>query len=146
MPGTAPYCLMKATMGFIGSMKRSSHRPRSAGVVHPRGSTFVDSMKTSPQPPAAYLPKCMKCHSFTFPSTAEYVSIGDSTILFFRRTVLRVIGEKSIVSMAFPICCFLQLTRFRSGFQYLNELFAMRETGNAPTECHGATRPTQGET
>src|SRR5665647_2468430 len=44
--------------------------------------------------------------------------------------------------MVFPIVCFLELTRFRCGVQSPNELFAMRETGNAPTEFHGVTRST----
>src|SRR5947208_1960208 len=44
---------MKSTQRFRPGMNASSHRPRSPTVPQPRRSTLVDSMHTSPAPPAA---------------------------------------------------------------------------------------------
>jgi hypothetical protein len=54
----------------------------SPGEMRPSGVTAVASTITSPQPPAARLPKCTKCQSFGMPSTAEYWHIGDIAIRF----------------------------------------------------------------
>ena len=44
--------------------------------------TQIISVKTSPAPPIARLPRCTRCQSVGMPSTAEYWSIGETTTRF----------------------------------------------------------------
>jgi hypothetical protein len=56
----------------------------------------VASTNIKPVPPAALVPRCIRCQSFVKPSVDEYWHIGDMTILFFRVTFLIFKGENSI--------------------------------------------------
>ena len=47
---------------------------------------------TRPAPPTARLPRCTTCQSFTTPSFAEYMHIGDTTTRFGMVTPRNVIG------------------------------------------------------
>jgi hypothetical protein len=53
-------------------------------VIRPSGETAVASVKISPVPETALLPRCTRCQSLENPSIDEYWHIGDITILFFK--------------------------------------------------------------
>ena len=46
---------------------------------------------TRPAPPTARLPRCTRCQSFTVPSFAEYMHIGDTT------TRLGMVRPRSVI-------------------------------------------------
>src|SRR3954467_11430325 len=54
--------------------------PVSPCVMRPRFSAAVASTNTMPAPPCANLPRCTRCQSVTWPSSAEYWHIGETTI------------------------------------------------------------------
>jgi hypothetical protein len=54
--------------------------PAQCRLMRPSGSTSVISVMTRPAPPTARLPRCTRWKSFTVPSFAEYMHIGDTTI------------------------------------------------------------------
>src|SRR5690606_14784920 len=58
------------------------HIPVSYGVHIASGETAVHSVRISPAPPTARLPRCTKCHCPGMPSAALYCCIGESTIRF----------------------------------------------------------------
>src|SRR4051812_25460185 len=100
MPMGAPLRFTRETMRFIGSTNSSFHSPRSRGVEQPAGSIFVDSMNTRPAPPAANFARCERWKSLTCPPSAEYVSIGESTMRL-RSVMPRIlIGVNSAGCMA----------------------------------------------
>src|SRR5262249_4650551 len=66
---------------------------RSSFRDAPRRSTLVDSMITSPAPPAANFPAFIRCQSVGKPLIAEYWCIGATTMRFLSSTSLRLIGE-----------------------------------------------------
>src|SRR5580704_10422367 len=59
-------------------MWSSFHSPRSCGVIRPSGSTASASVRTSPAPPTARLPKCTRCQSLLNPSSLEYWHMGET--------------------------------------------------------------------
>jgi len=73
----------------------SSHRPRSAQLMRPRGSTAVASRISRPAPDCARLPRCMACQSLARPSSAEYWHIGAMTMRLDRVRGPNEIGENS---------------------------------------------------
>ena len=71
-----------------GRTRRSASRPRRAsvaympahpGVIRPMSDTQIISVITSPAPPSARAPRCTRWKSPGVPSTAEYMSIGETT-------------------------------------------------------------------
>ena len=66
--------------------------PAQCRLMRPSGSTSVISVITSPAPPTARLPRCTRCQSFTVPSLAEYMHIGDTTTRFGMVRPRSVIG------------------------------------------------------
>ncbi len=61
----------------------SFHRPGQPGVIRPSGETQTISVITRPAPPSALEPRCTRWKSPGTPSTAEYMSIGETTIRLF---------------------------------------------------------------
>jgi hypothetical protein len=47
--------------------------------MRPSGVTAIASVRTSPAPPTARLPRCTTCQSFANPSSDEYSHIGETT-------------------------------------------------------------------
>ena len=56
------------------------YMPAQWRLMRPSGSTSVISVSTRPAPPMARLPSCTRWKSFTVPSLAEYMHIGDSAM------------------------------------------------------------------
>src|SRR5258705_12410986 len=52
--------------------------PRSCGLIRPSGRTAVASVRTSPAPPTARLPRCTKCQSLAYPSVLEDWHMGET--------------------------------------------------------------------
>jgi hypothetical protein len=61
----------------------SFHRPVQPGVMRPSGETQTISVMTRPAPPSALEPRWTTWKSSGTPSTAEYMSIGETMIRFF---------------------------------------------------------------
>src|SRR3954453_9313060 len=76
--------------------------PRSPTVPQPRRSTLVDSMITSPAPPAAERPAFIRCQSVAKPLSAAYWCIGATTTRFFKVTSRIRIGSNSNGAMYNP--------------------------------------------
>ena len=57
----------------------SSQRPAQPGVIRPSGDTHTISVITRPAPPSALPPRCTRWKSEARPSTATYMSIGETT-------------------------------------------------------------------
>ncbi len=53
--------------------------PQHPSVIRPSGETQVISVITSPAPPSAREPRCTRWKSLGTPSTAEYMSMGETT-------------------------------------------------------------------
>jgi hypothetical protein len=64
-------------------------------VIWPSGETAVASVKISPTPPTALLPRCTRCQSLVNPSIAVYWHIGETTILFFKVIFFMMKDENS---------------------------------------------------
>jgi hypothetical protein len=60
----------------------SRYMPVHPGLMRPSGETQVISVTTSPAPPSARAPRWMRWNSFGVPSSAEYMSIGETTTRF----------------------------------------------------------------
>src|SRR6266436_2532178 len=82
-------------MGLSAASVLSFHSPRSPGLIRPTGSTAVPSMQSIPAPEEARLPRCIKCHAFASPFSAEYWHIGETSTRLGRTTPRSVIGENS---------------------------------------------------
>src|SRR5712671_5387325 len=78
--GTAPWLFKNSEILLKPAICASSHIPVSPCVMRPRFSTAVASTKTMPAPPCANLPRCTRCQSPTWPSSAEYWHIGETTM------------------------------------------------------------------
>ena len=61
----------------------SFHRPVQPGVMRPSGDTHTISVITRPAPPSAFEPRWTRWKSPGTPSTAEYMSIGETMTRFF---------------------------------------------------------------
>ncbi len=68
-----------------------AYMPAQCRLMRPSGSTSVISAMTRPAPPTARLPRCTRCQSFTVPSLAEYMHIGDTT------TRLGMVSSRSLI-------------------------------------------------
>ena len=90
MPATAPWARIKRVMRCRGSICSSFHRPRSWAVIRPSGVTAVASVKISPAPPTARLPRWTRCQSLASPSTLEYWHIGETAMRLRRVSCRRV--------------------------------------------------------
>ena len=53
--------------------------PAQPGVIRPDGETQTISVITSPAPPSARAPRWTRWKSVGIPSSAEYMSIGETT-------------------------------------------------------------------
>ena len=53
--------------------------PAQPGVIRPDGDTQIISVITSPAPPSARAPRWTRWKSVGIPSSAEYMSIGETT-------------------------------------------------------------------
>ena len=87
-------------------MKLSSHSAVSPTVPQPLRATFVDSIMTSPAPPAAYRPAFMRCQSVGWPRSAEYWCIGATTTRFLSVTDLISSGVNSsglVIAASLPM-------------------------------------------
>ncbi len=60
----------------------SDQMPAQVGVMRPSGETASCSITTSPAPPAARAPRCIRCQSVSTPSwpSQEYIVIGDTAM------------------------------------------------------------------
>ena len=94
MPATAPSALMTRTTAESPRMCSSFQMPRSWGEIRPPGVTAVASVKTSPAPPTARVPRCTTCQSLAAPSMLEYWHIGLTTTRFRSVRLRRVSGSK----------------------------------------------------
>src|SRR4029453_12949189 len=54
--------------------------PRSQGLIRPSAVTADASVRISPAPPTARLPRCTRCQSFARPSRLEYSHICETVI------------------------------------------------------------------
>src|SRR5262245_3278422 len=73
--------------------------PTQPCVIRPRRSTSVISMKTSPAPELASMPRWVMCQSPTTPSLAEYWHIGATLMRLASSRPLILYGEKSALVM-----------------------------------------------
>src|SRR3954469_23335361 len=96
MAGTAPLLFMMLEILERPAMWASSQMPVSPCVIRPRRSTAVASMNTMPAPPCANLPRWTRCQSVTWPSTAEYWHIGETTMRFLVLTPRKAISSNSM--------------------------------------------------
>ena len=71
-------CTNSTTLAQAASCS-SVHSPAQPGVIRPSAETQAISVITSPAPPSALLPRCTRWKSAGTPSTAEYMSIGETT-------------------------------------------------------------------
>src|SRR5580704_19676583 len=76
-------------------MWSSFHSPRSCGVIRPSGSTASASVRTSPAPPTARLPKCTRCQSLLNPSSLEYWHMGETNTRLGKLTPANWMGENN---------------------------------------------------
>ena len=81
---------MKAVIRFHAVTCSCDQMPASQGVMRPSGETLAASVKTSPAPPTARLPRCTRCQSFGTPSCAEYWHMGET------KTRLAIVTERSV--------------------------------------------------
>src|SRR6185437_3599020 len=79
MPAYAPCACRNSVILLSGAMCSSFQKPRSCGLMRPSGVTAAASVKMSPAPPTARLPRWTKCQSFAKPSSLEYSHIGETT-------------------------------------------------------------------
>ena len=93
IPATLPCDRTKRTMRASGSTCASDQKPKSSGLMRPTGEMAAASVKTSPAPPTARLPRCTKCHSLASPSTQEYSHMGDTAIRLGNVTLRKVRGS-----------------------------------------------------
>ena len=93
-PVREPWPWRNSTIRFSWATCSSFQMPRSLGVILPSGSTAAASVKTSPAPPTARLPRCTRCQSLAKPSVLEYWHIGETPIRLESVTARNVIGEK----------------------------------------------------
>ena len=91
----------KSTMRFQAAAWASLHIPAHPLVMRPPGETSVISVKTSPAPPTARLPRWTRCQSPGMPSAAEYWHMGLTTTRFGSSRPRRRSGAK-IGGGAFP--------------------------------------------
>ncbi len=98
------YVRIAAMTGRRAASVRSSHRPRSAGVMRPSGSTAVASMITRPAPDMAIDPKCIICQSVAAPLSAEYWHIGATTTRLGRLRLRMSMGEKRALICDLETC------------------------------------------
>ena len=82
----------KSTTRCHASCCASSQIPAQPGVIRPLGETQTISVITSPAPPSALPPRCTRWKSPIRPSSATYMSIGETTIRFGRVSPPRVKG------------------------------------------------------
>ena len=73
----------KSTISFQLSRWPSVYRPVQPGVMRPASETQTISVITRPAPPRALEPRWTLWKSPGMPSTAEYMSMGETTIRFF---------------------------------------------------------------
>src|SRR6185295_6219602 len=114
--GIAPWLLMKLEILWSPAIWASSQMPVSPWVMRPRFSTAVASTNTMPAPPWANLPRCTRCQSVTWPSSAEYWHIGETTMRFLASTSLSFIFSNNI-RFGFP-GRFLQRERGSGAFAF----------------------------
>ncbi len=95
---------MNATIGAKRCASPSDQMPASPGEILPWGETAVASVRTSPAPPTARLPRWTRCQSVTPPSGLEYWHIGDTKTRLRNVAPRKVRGEKStLIALTFPL-------------------------------------------
>ena len=73
---------MKSTIRDHAATCSGSHMPVHPGEILASRLTSVISVKTSPAPPMARLPRCTRCQSLGVPSSAEYWHMGETQTRF----------------------------------------------------------------
>ena len=74
----------KSTIRFHAATCSGLYMPVQPGEIRPPRDTSVISVKISPAPPTARLPRWTRCHSFGMPSSATYWHIGETTTRLLR--------------------------------------------------------------
>ena len=97
MPATDPMELINSVIGLRVSACSSVHIPRQPGVILPRDSTAVASVKTRPTPPRAKVLRWANCQLEATPLFAEYIHRGDNTILLRNNTLRIFRGENNFI-------------------------------------------------
>ena len=77
-----PCAWANVTIRFHASTWSGRYMPAHPGVILPMSDTQIISVMTNPAPPSARAPRCTRWKSPGVPSTAEYMSIGDTTTRF----------------------------------------------------------------
>src|SRR5687768_15850368 len=94
-----PYWRAKSTTRLSAFSFSSVHSVAHLWEMRPTMLTLVISAITTPHPPIAKLPMCIRCQSFAVPSVELYWHIGDTAVRFAKVNPRKVIGENKALAI-----------------------------------------------